>query len=295
MKLSYNEGCTLHNATLAQELVLCEAVGYDYIELRVDKLREYFLTNSLEDLKAFFAEHKIKPHAINGIYVYAEFLGPDDIDVVRSQTLLDDFLFACRIGQAIGSPAIVVVPDMNRDEVENKAYDRPWDEVFRETVRVFTRLSEFAAPYGINIAMELVGSKRCSVRTVEQAAEIVNAVNRPNVGYTIDAFNLYLYHKQNDFSILKQLDPKKIFVVHINNSEDVPLEVLRQAHRTFANSGAIDITGYLRNLRELGYDGMVSIEFFRPDCWEKPAKWVIGETFRTTREVLEKNGVYRCD
>ncbi len=291
MKLSYNQGCTLWNSTLAQDLVLCEQAGYDYIELRIDKLREYLLTHTLDELKAFFAGHRIKPHSINGVYVYADFLGENDTDTERSRALMEDITFACRVAQAVGSPAIVVVPDMNRDEAENKAYDKPWKDIFRETVRIFTQLSDIAGPYGINIALELVGSKRCSVRTVEQAAKIINAVNRSNVGYTIDAFNLYLYNRFNDFSILKQLDPKKIFVVHINNSEDVPLESLRQAHRTFADCGPIDIRGYLSNLKEMGYDGMVSIEFFRPDCWEKPAEWVIQETYRTTREVLEKYGV----
>ena len=52
----------------------------------------------------------------------------------------------------------------------------------------------------------------------------------------------------------------------------------------------VDIGNFLENLRETGYDGMVSIETFNPDYWGKDPAWVINTAYRTTREALVQNG-----
>jgi 2-keto-myo-inositol isomerase len=44
MKLCFNEATTIGNSTLEQDLILCERLGYDLIEIRLDKLREYLQT-----------------------------------------------------------------------------------------------------------------------------------------------------------------------------------------------------------------------------------------------------------
>ena len=46
---------------------------------------------------------------------------------------------------------------------------------------------------------EIVGFERSSVRTIGAAKRIVEAVNEPNLGYVIDAYNLYL-HQQNNLA-----------------------------------------------------------------------------------------------
>lgn len=39
MKTSYNEACARDCSTLEKDLALCEEVGFDYIEIRLDLLR----------------------------------------------------------------------------------------------------------------------------------------------------------------------------------------------------------------------------------------------------------------
>ena len=53
MKLGYNVATTKENATLQQELELCDKHGYDFIEIQMDKMPEYLEAHSLEDMKAF--------------------------------------------------------------------------------------------------------------------------------------------------------------------------------------------------------------------------------------------------
>lgn len=67
LKLGYNEATCKENSTVEKDLALCEKYGYDYIELRLDMLKDYLQTHTVEDLKAFFAKSHLKPFAFNSI------------------------------------------------------------------------------------------------------------------------------------------------------------------------------------------------------------------------------------
>ena len=46
MFISYNEACARDCSTLEQDLVLCEKAGFDYIEIRLDMLTDYFFARA---------------------------------------------------------------------------------------------------------------------------------------------------------------------------------------------------------------------------------------------------------
>jgi len=140
----------------------------------------------------------------------------------------------------------------------------------------------------MNLCWEPVGVNSCAVKTVEQAWNIVKAVNMDNVGLALDSMNLHMYGLLNDFSAIKMIPKEKIFAIHINNCDDYPLGVLSNSeHRRFCDSGAIDLDSFLGNLKETGYKGMVSIETFRQEYWDKEPEWVIEEAYRTTYDKLK--------
>lgn len=289
MFVSYNEACTLHNSDLEKDWIYAARAGFSYMELRLDKLDEYLETHTLEQLKQFISSGPMRPYALNGIYVYADFLSERD-DTIRKEKLLGDIKRGCELCQALGVHDMVMVPPVYSEE-EDRVYTDPWEKILEDNVRIFSYLADFTEPYGMRIGMEIVGAPRSSVRTIEQCNEILLAVNKPNLGYTIDAFNLYLYGKSNDFSSLQKTLPGKIFIAHINGGDSGELKELRQSYRTFCDRGVMDVKNYLKNLQAAGYDGPVSIEFFRKDCWERPAEEVIGEAYETTKAVMEACGV----
>ena len=67
MKIGYNVATTKENATLQEEMELCEKHGYDFIEIQMDKLPEYLKSHSLEEMKDFFDKHHIKPLSLNAL------------------------------------------------------------------------------------------------------------------------------------------------------------------------------------------------------------------------------------
>ena len=60
LKLGFNEATCKENSSVEKDLELCEKYGYDYIELRLDMLKEYFKTHTIDDLKAFFCKEPFK-------------------------------------------------------------------------------------------------------------------------------------------------------------------------------------------------------------------------------------------
>ncbi|MFY9446245.1 MAG: sugar phosphate isomerase/epimerase [Dethiobacteria bacterium] len=279
MKLSYNEATAMKCSTLEKDLELCEKVGFDFIEIRMDMLRDYLQRHTVDDLKSFFAQSRLKPHAFNAIH---------DINFCTKaewDKIVNDFLFLCKVGEKIGNHYVVVVP-LDRKEPSGRSEK----EIFEDSVEALNKLADIGQDYGMNLGFEPVGNPGCCVRTVRQAWEIVKAVNRDNVGITVDAFNLYLYNKLNNYEDIKMVDRDKLFVAHVDDGDDRPLEELDHKHRCFPGEGVLNLKNYITTLKEMNYDGMVSIETFRPEYWEKDPEWVIKTAYETTKRLLESVG-----
>lgn len=131
--------------------------------------------------------------------------------------------------------------------------------------------------------------KSC-VRSIEAADHIVRAVDEDNAGFVFDSYNIHLNGHCNDFSAIKNVQSEKIFAVHLMSADDVPESEMGQDKRCFAGTGVVDTDSFLQTLKCCGYDGMVSVETFRPEYWAKTPEWVIENAYRTTREALERNG-----
>lgn len=288
MKIGYNEATGMGCSSLAQDLLLCEEAGFDYIEIRLDMLTEYLKENTIQDLAAFFAESRLKPHALNALYLYPEFLSEED-DLEKQKALLEEFQFACRMGKEMGSEYLVVVPPLQRNP-KGEPFIGNSEDTFTHCVRILKQLSNLAQPFGMKLCFEVVGFDRSSVRSVEEADRIIRAVGRENVGFVFDSYNLYLNEGLNHFEVLQTIEPDKIFAVHINNADDVPTRERGQDKRRFCDQGVVDVAGFLQEIKKTGYDGMVSIETFRPEYWQLSAQEVIQTAFKTTRECLEQNG-----
>lgn len=288
MRIGYNEATAMKCSTLEKDLELCEKVGFDDIEIRLDMLEAYLREHTVRDLQTFFATHRLRPGALNALYLYPDFLGEGDDDV-RQEALLQKFLSGCRIGQAIGSHLFIIVPPLQSDP-----HGGPWsgtrEEAFEDCTRILRKLGKLAEPFEMNLCFELVGFDRSSVRTIKEADSIIQAVDAVNVGFVFDSYNIFLNGKNNDFSAILDVPSEKIFDVHLMNGEDVPEAEMGQDKRCFCNTGVVDLDAFLQVLNQAGFGGTVSIETFRPSYWERDPAWGIETAYRTTEEVMERNG-----
>lgn len=264
LKLGYNQATCMENSSVARDLALCEKYGYDYIELRLDMLKDYLKTHTIKDLQTFFSTSHLKPFALNSI---------EDINFTTPaqwNALVELFTFGCEVAQAIGNPYIIVVPTAGPDMCRKTE-----QEVFEDTVTVLCKLADIAAPYGVSCAFEPIGDRRWCCNSLRQAWEIVQAVDRPDVGLTIDCINFYMHDKCADLEYIRKIPSEKLFVFHINDCEDLPLRVLDHAHRIMPGKGCIPIADISKAVMDAGYDGPACLELFRPAYWQMDAEEVI--------------------
>lgn len=264
LKLGFNEATCMEKSSVEEDLRLCEKYGYDYIELRLDMLKQYLKDHTLEELKEYFDTHNIKPFAFNSI---------EDINFTTKEEwekLKELFLFGCKAAQAIGNPYIIVVPTVKDGmQMLNEK------EVFDDSVKVLNELADLAEPYGVKLSFEPIGDRKWCCNSLREAWEIVQAVDRDSVGLTIDCINFYLHDKCADVEYIKKIPKEKIFVFHINDCEDLPLGILDHCHRIMPGKGCIPVKEIADNIKATGYDEIASLELFRPEYWEMDPEEVI--------------------
>jgi 2-keto-myo-inositol isomerase len=272
MKLSLN-GATTMKADLATDIRAAAAAGFDYVEIWAAKLRKFLQENSAMDLKALFAENGIKPLSINSIE-HATLREPAAYVQIRAE---------CQelssIAETIGCPYIVVVPG-KLPPGGLSSY-----EVIEESVGVLRELASIGERHGVALAFEFLGQRDCSVQTLELAAEILAKVNRRNVGLVLDAFHFHT--GGSTIKMIDALDPKRLFIFHIDDAEDLPLDQLTDAHRLLPGLGILPLEEIIAAFKRIGYDANASVEIFRPEYWERDPFELAREAKAAVENVLK--------
>lgn len=273
MKLALNGATTMH-ADLVTDIKAASLAGFELIEIWAAKLRKFLKTSTTGELKKILEEHNIKPYSINSIE-HITFRNTEDYTKIKAE---------CEelstIAEEIGCPYIVVVPGKLP---ENAAKD----EIIAETVKVLNELGDIAGKYNISLAFEFLGQTDCSVQTLDLCNEIVEKVNRKNIGNVIDTFHFYAGN--STFEAIDSMKPEKLFIFHINDAEDLPKENLTDAHRLYPGLGILPIKEIKQHFDKIGYDRMVSIEIFRPEYWNENPFEVAKKAKEATEKILGLN------
>lgn len=253
MLLALN-GATTMKATLPEDITAASAAGFKALEIWAAKMDTYLESHSIQDLNRLFDQADLEPASINSIE-FITFRPPEEFQAIqdRCQQL-------CELAQALSCDKIVVVPSPTPELLG-------WGEIKSQSVRVLRELSEVAAPYGVGLAFEFLGFAWCSVRTLEQCWEIVAETDRPNIGLVIDTCHFFAGGSQ--LGAIEKVDPRKIFIFHINDVEERPLDTIEDAHRLLPGEGVIPLDDILVRLKRTGYDGLCSLELFRPEYWQR--------------------------
>jgi 2-keto-myo-inositol isomerase len=275
MKLALN-GATTMRADLASDIRAARAAGFDCLEIWASKLRDFLKENSVADLKSLFDEQEIEPYSINSIE-HITFR-----DEAAHARLLDECEELCRIAAEIECPYIVVVPSP-------LPQDKNWDDVVEESVRVLEELGRISEAHNVALAFEFLGQPRCSVQTLAQASEIVAQLNRSNVGLVIDSFHFYAGGSR--IESIDALHPRQLFIFHINDAEDLPREQLEDRHRLLPGLGILPLKEIISALRRIDYDGLTSVEIFRPEYWERDAVELARDARAAVAQVLAAGGI----
>jgi sugar phosphate isomerase/epimerase len=154
----------------------------------------------------------------------------------------------------------------------------PPAEQWQMAVRNVRELGEYAAPLGLQIALELEPFRLSLVNNVDSMVRFLDDVAHPEVRANIDVSHLVLSHTRPEE--LRRLKGKAVHV-HLSDCDgkvhgDLP-----------PGRGVVDFGPYLREIKALGIDGAVSIELeysLEPD---KIVDWV-REAYQATDRLLRE-------
>ncbi|MEP7037857.1 MAG: sugar phosphate isomerase/epimerase [Acidobacteriota bacterium] len=270
MKIALNGATTMH-ADLETDIKAASQAGFDLIEIWAAKLREFLKSKSVADLKNLLKENNIEPYSINSIE-HITFRSKADYEKIKAET--EEL---SKIAEDINCPYVVVVPGKLPEDATK-------EEIIEESVRVLNELGDIAEKYNVSLAFEFLGQKDCSVQTLDFCNEIIEKVNRENIGNVLDTFHFYAGN--SSFEAIEKMKPEKLFVFHINDAEDLPKENLTDAHRLYPGTGILPIKEIKKRFDKIGYDRMVSIEIFRPEYWNENPFEVAKKAKEATEKVL---------
>jgi len=155
--------------------------------------------------------------------------------------------------------------------------ERPFRENFAFHVAQLLPVAQVLAEHGCRLGLEFIGPRtmRESLRygfiySPEGMLCLAEAIGA-NVGLLLDCWHWYT--AVGSLADIRTLRAEDIVYVHVN---DAPVGVaveaqIDQVRRLPGATGVIDIAGFLRALRELGYDGPVTPEPFDKQVAALPA------------------------
>jgi 2-keto-myo-inositol isomerase len=270
MKIGFNGASTM-KTDLPGDIRAASQAGYDLLEIWAKKMEAYLCDHSLGDLRILLEKAHLQPLAINSV----EFITFNSAwEKVNTLNLITRY---AELADGLDCPYIVVVPSPRPAGATDK-------DVHDESVEVLREISDRFKDCRVKFAFEFLGFRWCSVSTLEQASEIVKTVNRDNVGMVLDAFHFHA--GGSSLAAIGNVDREKIFIFHINDAEELPKEELQDAHRLFPGDGAIPLREIVSGLKQIRYDGPVSLEMFRPEYWIRPPEEIAGKGIAAIRRFL---------
>ena len=272
MKIALN-GATTMRASLKTDFEAAKEAGFDYVEIWAAKLRKFLHDRTTDELKNLIDQSGVPPLSINSI----EHVTFRDANAYKSIKAECEEL--SRVAAKIGCPFIVVVPG----KLPNSGVSR--DEVVTESVRVLSELCDIAARHDVALAFEFLGQTDCSVQTLDLAHEIVSAADRPNLGLVIDSFHFYA--GGSTIEMIEAVEPRLIYVFHINDAENLPREQLLDRHRLLPGLGILPLRQMIAAFQKIGYDKVASVEIFRPEYWDWDVFELAQKAKRATERILK--------
>jgi sugar phosphate isomerase/epimerase len=233
--------------------------GFADVELRFTCLEGLLALRPAREIRELASRLGVRFATLNSLEEFS--LCPEENLAVMDDRA-DAMFETCRL---LGIPVLVVVPSRLTGPL-------PVEEIRARTAERLRHYATRAAPRGITLAFEPIGTPGFSVRTTAEAASIVQGVGMANVRVAVDTMNAYLAGEPP--AAWRVLRPGSLAIVHFHDSDPGPVQTLTLGSRVLPGDGVIDLRGYASTLRELRYTGPLSVELFNERLWRMPPERV---------------------
>jgi 2-keto-myo-inositol isomerase len=259
---------TLRTTPTSTFLKIARKTGFHAIELTMDKV-EPIIKGALNELRNQIQTEKLAVASING---------PENFNLITGnefQSILDRTRKLALAAQEIGCKLLIPVPSNIKPGLSRST-------VISQTAEALKELAEVCGDT-VNLGLEFLGMRNCSINKFETAVEVVRQAERPNVGLVVDSFHMHV--SGSPFSEMERA-AEKILLIHVNDSEPGSLESLTDANRVFPGEGTINLRKFREVLNDIGYDGYVSLELLKPAYWQEDPEQIAANGRQSLKQVF---------
>ncbi|MBP1914170.1 sugar phosphate isomerase/epimerase [Lederbergia galactosidilyticus] len=264
-----------------EELIhLASEYGFNSIDTNGTELRKFIADRGLKGAKALLEEKGIQigsmAFPVEWRQSDAEFKDGLELLVADAQTAAQ---FDCH------TFFTYFMPSTDRNTIEH---------LMALTKRIRT-CAPLLKSYDINLALEFVGPHHLREKwanpfiwNIGATMDWLEIIGEDNVGILLDS--LHWYTSGGTIEDITSLKAHQIAYVHINDTKDVPEKALDN-DRVYPGEGVIDLSGFLRALKEINYTGVVSQEILTLEEPNETNEYLAERSRMAFEKVFNKAGI----
>jgi sugar phosphate isomerase/epimerase len=224
--------------------------GIREVEPTADLLDDYLKTETLAAAKRVLADQGLK--IVSGAVGVTGLWEPNP----GFPKSLDTFRERCEQFAELGAP-LVYSPCATSGKFAAEDYRRCLENI--------RRAADVARQFGMKVAAEFVRSSTF-LASLPTALRLHREAAHPNFGILFDCY--HFWSGPSKFEDLDLIKPGEIIHVHLNDTPDLPRELLDLQTRVIPGDGVAPLTRILGKLAAKGYTGPMSVELFLPKFQE---------------------------
>ena len=173
---------------------------------------------------------------------------PQDETAGKRAEWLDLMKRGVRMATYVGSKNMVVHPLMpyGANSPENPA------AVIDASLEHYARLADYAKDYGVTVCLENMPFPLLPLGNVDQVVELVDALNRRNLGVCLDTGHANVCGTPLDMAV--KMVGKRLVCLHVHDNDG------KEDQHLAPLSGTANFAPFARALSEIGFGGSVSSE-----------------------------------
>lgn len=262
MQLAFSTNAYL-NHSFAETARRLARIGYRGVEIMADVPHAwpaYLLPEQKLAIRAALDENRLAISNVNAFMMHAvndprqKYWHPSWIepDVHYRRIRIDHTTRCLTLAKELGAPCITTEPG---GPVEG----RPWGECLKLFVEMLKPVVEHAEKVGVPLLVE--PEPDLLIETADQYLEFAGHIQSPMLRLNFDIGHFYCVKDDPAATVHKLKD-------HIGHVHLEDIAATRVHHHLIPGEGVIDFKSTLQALKDVGYDGWVTIELYT--CHENP-------------------------
>jgi 2-keto-myo-inositol isomerase len=240
--------------SLVQEIEIVARAGYQGIEPWVDELDRHVRDGkSLKDLGKLVRDRGL---VVADAIAFAEWIVDDE---QRRRKAFEEAKRIMSMLQEVGCKHLAAPP--------KGATDQPGLDLSRAAER-YGELCKLGESMGVVPAMEMWGFSK-NIHRLGEAVQVAMESGYPKACVLPDVY--HFYKGGSDPRGLRLLNKDAIAILHVNDYPAKDRLTIADADRVYPGDGVAPLKDIFRDLRAIGYRGMLSLEVFNRDYWRADA------------------------